>query len=68
MKIRMLSPYRSAVDGIHVQELEAGRKYDLPDRIAVGLISQGIACEDKDMGGAPEIKESAPAEPRKRRK
>ncbi len=64
MRIRMLRPYRSAPDGIHVQDFEAGKKYDIPENLAMGFISQGLACEDKDMGGAPETK----AAPKGRRK
>jgi hypothetical protein len=68
MMIRMLRSYRSAPDGIRVQTFEAGKKYDLPQALALGFIEQGVACEDKDMGGAPEVKEPALSGPRKRRK
>jgi hypothetical protein len=56
MKIRMLSTQRSSPNGIDTVTYEAGKKYDLPEKRAIGFIAEGWAEEDKDMGGAPEVK------------
>jgi len=56
MKIRMLQTQRSSPDGIRVLCYEAGQKYDLPVLRAMAFIEMGWAEEDKDMGGAPEVK------------
>lgn len=56
MKVRMLTHYRRAADGIHVIFYNGGQKYDLPDAEAELFIRIGVAVEDKDMVTAPETK------------
>ena len=56
MRIRMYTWYSRAADGINVVRYEQGQKYDLPENEARLLISIGVACEDKDLGHAPEVK------------
>ena len=55
MKIRMLTHYRRAADGINVRYYDGGKKYDLPDAEAELFIKIGVAVEDKEMP-PPEVK------------
>lgn len=61
MKVRMLALGLGSPDGIQVITYKAGEKYDMPTPLANMFIGMGKAIEDKDMGGAPEIKEDSPA-------
>ena len=56
MKVRMLTHYSRAADGINVIRYLGGEKYDLPEAEARLFIEIGVAIEDKDMGAAPETK------------
>ena len=56
MKVRMLSSGIGSPDGINVICYKPGEKYDLPEPLANMFIGMGKAEEDKDMGGAPEVK------------
>jgi hypothetical protein len=56
MKVRMLTHYMRAADGLNVIRYLGGEKYDLPDEEARLFIAIGVAVEDKDMGGTFETK------------
>lgn len=49
MKIRMLRTLKGSPDGLEVREYEAGRKYDVPERLAGNFLGQGAAEEDKEL-------------------
>ena len=70
MKVRMLITKRGSPDGLEVREYEAGKKYDLPERLAGIFLSQGWAEEDKELvlETKAEPQGEAPAEKRKRRR
>lgn len=57
MKIRMLTTKRGSPDGLEIREYEAGKKYDLPERLAGNFLGQGAAEEDKEL--VLEVKEAA---------
>jgi len=56
----MLTSKRGSPDGLEIREYEAGKKYDLPARLAGIFLSQGWAEEDKEL--VLEVKIEAPAE------
>jgi len=60
MKIRMLRTLKGSPDGLEVREYEAGRKYDVPERLAGNFLGQGAAEEDKEL--VLEVKDEAEAE------
>lgn len=60
MKVRMLTHYSRAADGVTVQRYLGGLKYDLPESEAQLFISIGVAVEDKEM--VPETKAIFPCD------
>ncbi len=68
MKIRMIETRSGSQDGINVNTYEAGKSYDLTERLAGVFIDNGWAVEDKAMDNAPETKAEAPKESSRPRK
>lgn len=68
MRIRMIKMQPAALDGIHVEILESGRVYDLPDAMARAFLESGRAEEDKALDGPPESKAPAGPEAKRRRR
>ena len=68
MRVRMMKTLQAAQDGVHVECLEAGRVYDLPEAMARAFLESGRAEEDKMLDQAPETKAPAGPEPRRRRR
>ena len=60
MPVKMKKTTPGSRDGIHIQKFEAGKEYDLPERLASAFISIGVAEEVKSAS-APDNKSAGPA-------
>lgn len=49
MLIRMKITTKGSVDGLTVNEYQAGEKYDLPEELARVFLDNNMAIEDKEM-------------------
>ena len=68
MIVRMLTTKLGSPDGLEVREYEAGRKYDIPERLAANFLGQGAAEEDKELVLETKAEPQAEAPARKQRR